>query len=343
MARTPTVYRWDDPGAPDLNAIMPTSADKNKLLIHTILKACLVDGYGTKSAAGWTMPLEEIVSDSCRFVLTNAANTGSLLYEGGSFSGGATNMSANTLWACSSVSNMDSPVNAWSFGCKYSNRGAATGTVFHKTGVYFAQNCDNWVVVANENSVVLAIGTSAVDFNLGSAAGPGVSTSGFVVFGAMADLLSPIQGDFYIAGGGSGSYTSVSQNRGFVSNLLTSNIDILGISKADSHNYKYVPYTVEKTYSPLSAWLPFPLVYNQYGPSAPDGNASSRLYFSAALPAVKKLLLCPYNFSTLNDFMMSNSFEYGKEFTYLSSQWVVFKAVDDIVNVVSLDPAEWGA
>ena len=41
-----TVYRWDDPYAPKL------SASPGALI--NVLSACLVDGYGSKSGAGWT-------------------------------------------------------------------------------------------------------------------------------------------------------------------------------------------------------------------------------------------------------------------------------------------------
>ena len=46
------VYRWDDEGAPSLN--------KTAGCMMHIFKACLITGYGTKSAAGWTMPYEDL-------------------------------------------------------------------------------------------------------------------------------------------------------------------------------------------------------------------------------------------------------------------------------------------
>ena len=47
-----SVYRWDDENAPKL--------DKSAGCVSTILKACLVTGYGTKQGAGWTMPYEDL-------------------------------------------------------------------------------------------------------------------------------------------------------------------------------------------------------------------------------------------------------------------------------------------
>lgn len=46
-----TVYRWDDAGAPQLTNGKPSE-------IIDILKKCLVEGYGTKAGAGWSIAFE---------------------------------------------------------------------------------------------------------------------------------------------------------------------------------------------------------------------------------------------------------------------------------------------
>ncbi len=346
MARTPTVYRWDDPGAPDLNAIMPTANDKILLFMHTVLKACLVDGYGTKAAAGWTMPHEEFTSNGCRFVLRNSAGSGSLLYEGGMFSGGGNDLKATAVWACSAVPSMDSPINAWSYKTKYEDRDTVSGADFHKAGTFDVSASDGWVVVANENTVIFITGKSGVDFNASSSSAPAAANSGVLIFGVMHDGLggvaNPEIGDFYIAGGVGGSYTGYSWYAG-IGAAFTSTVGITGLAKEGVHGYSYKKPQLERTYSPLSAWLPIPMVYMQYGASAPDGDSATRLHFSAMLPGIRKLILHPYNAASLNEFMNNNAFEYGKSFSYLGGQWVVFKALDDVVQVISLAPAEWGA
>lgn len=48
-----TVYRWDDAGAPQLTNSKPSE-------IIAILKKCLVDGYGTKAGAGWSVAFEDV-------------------------------------------------------------------------------------------------------------------------------------------------------------------------------------------------------------------------------------------------------------------------------------------
>ena len=47
------LYSYDDVGAPVLG-------DSNDGSLLSILRACLVDGYGTRTAAGWTMPFSDL-------------------------------------------------------------------------------------------------------------------------------------------------------------------------------------------------------------------------------------------------------------------------------------------
>ncbi len=46
----PTLYKWDDPGAPQL--------DGSKGCILNVIVKCLVEGYGTKAGAGWEMVID---------------------------------------------------------------------------------------------------------------------------------------------------------------------------------------------------------------------------------------------------------------------------------------------
>ncbi|CAG36323.1 hypothetical protein [Desulfotalea psychrophila] len=57
----PTVYRWDDPNAPVLCGFPNTICD--------VIKACLVDGYGTgddrkESPGGWTVSHEQLLAEN---------------------------------------------------------------------------------------------------------------------------------------------------------------------------------------------------------------------------------------------------------------------------------------
>ncbi len=48
----PTVYRWDDTDAPVLNGLAGSG--------WNMVKKCLVEGYGSKAAAGWTILFEDV-------------------------------------------------------------------------------------------------------------------------------------------------------------------------------------------------------------------------------------------------------------------------------------------
>jgi hypothetical protein len=52
MSQAVTVYRWDDPGAPQMPDGKPSE-------ILNVLMKCLVEGYGSKSPLGWTRPFHD--------------------------------------------------------------------------------------------------------------------------------------------------------------------------------------------------------------------------------------------------------------------------------------------
>ena len=60
------VYRWDDAGAPVL--------DKKANCVATILKACLVTGYGAKTDAGWTLAFEDLATKTKVFNVKSDTN-----------------------------------------------------------------------------------------------------------------------------------------------------------------------------------------------------------------------------------------------------------------------------
>lgn len=62
---TPTVYKWTDADAPMPETYGSSSHYGQKYFLE-ILKACLVDGYGTKPAAGWTLEHWDETEDAYR-------------------------------------------------------------------------------------------------------------------------------------------------------------------------------------------------------------------------------------------------------------------------------------
>lgn len=60
MAQPVTVYRWDDPGAPQITGRTPAE-------ILDVLTKCLVDGYGAKAPLGWTRPFYDGATQAAAF------------------------------------------------------------------------------------------------------------------------------------------------------------------------------------------------------------------------------------------------------------------------------------
>lgn len=74
----PIVYRWDDDGAP----IMTGEAGS----FVNVLKACLVNGYGTKPAAGWTLEYDNVDNTSAAFRNNPITGTGFFFSVEGQYS-----------------------------------------------------------------------------------------------------------------------------------------------------------------------------------------------------------------------------------------------------------------
>ncbi|WP_412522072.1 hypothetical protein [Shewanella algae] len=60
MSLPVTVYRWDDPGAPQFS-------NRSAADWINILRKCLVDGYGNKAPAGWSVAFDNSVNDEIAF------------------------------------------------------------------------------------------------------------------------------------------------------------------------------------------------------------------------------------------------------------------------------------
>ncbi|SQH76935.1 conserved protein of unknown function [Shewanella benthica] len=73
MSLPVTVYRWDDPGAPQL--VLSDIKPSNWI---DILKKCLIDGYGAKAGLGWTMPF--VSPDGFTTVFRNSSSEASGSY-----------------------------------------------------------------------------------------------------------------------------------------------------------------------------------------------------------------------------------------------------------------------
>ena len=176
-----TVYRWDDPGAPVLSN--PSAGS-----LIGVLDACLVNGYGTKPAAGWTK----------EFSGTNLAayrqGAGSMCYlrvnDGtGSFKA--------TARGYESMTDVDTGTNDFPTAAQLVN------------GIYIALSTSvtavqkPWIVLADEKRFYLWVGASVL--TAASALSASTTWQGLFFFG---DIVSFRPGDTYccqIAGSDSSS------------------------------------------------------------------------------------------------------------------------------------------
>ncbi len=97
------VYKGNDTGAPTLDGTVGSLID--------VLKACLVDGFGSKAAAGWTLALEDAPNNKAIFRNDAVNGTGryfrvqddGVVYSG--HGGGAAHMA--TIRGCESYTDID--------------------------------------------------------------------------------------------------------------------------------------------------------------------------------------------------------------------------------------------
>lgn len=111
-----TVYRWDDPGAPQM-----TTANGTANELKAVLDACLINGYGSKAPLGWS----KIFDDSNGVVYQNKVSSGGsggmvrLWPKSGNWSTASTAFaSCLALQSAKSYTNSSTPVKpsqAWPF------------------------------------------------------------------------------------------------------------------------------------------------------------------------------------------------------------------------------------
>lgn len=94
-----TVYRWDDAGAPQITDTTP------KTWID-IFKACLVNGYGNKAPAGWTIPFEDLNANKVVFRNSTSDGSGGCI-QFWSVSGGNSPSDVLVYKAAKSMPNLD--------------------------------------------------------------------------------------------------------------------------------------------------------------------------------------------------------------------------------------------
>ena len=209
----PTVYRSDDPGAPVWN---------NQNGFVDVLKACLVNGYPGRAAAGWSVLYDDFAT-SGNLSLTNSAGSGVLgVYH--PLTSGLLQRSP-IIYCAEAMQDASHPVN----GRSYLNGFADTAAIpfgtndWHYTGLYRQDYGTDWVVIASENFCVMFYcantGASLLFGSPQSHFFAGTYSPLMLGFGAIDSVIglgggesAVLQGNFYVVGGarGQGSANPIS-------------------------------------------------------------------------------------------------------------------------------------
>lgn len=198
----PTIYRWDDPGAPSL-----TNAGS---AVYEIIKACLVDGYSGKPAAGWATLYDSWGSNG-RASIQNSGKSGVL----GMLRPSGTHEST-MLYVADGMADQNTPVAAKSGRILISDLDTVDANSRRYQRALEVGIPNEWVVIANANFAILWTIGDGNSFNGPATDATGITGLYSMAFGALDSCRglgkgqSALLGNFVILGG----YHNVS-NRGY--------------------------------------------------------------------------------------------------------------------------------
>jgi len=201
----PTIYYSDDAGAP----VLTNGQDA----FYQVLKACLIDGYGSKAAAGWSVVYDDWAA-SGHASFTNAGQSGVL-----GLVRATTTDYPPFMYVAEAMIDAQTAVNARS-----GERAIADITTDFVEGssevtqrpVSYKSHYPYWCVVANENFawVWMSSGSTLLTTGLSSLAYSVVGFGAIRHFRGLGDISSPTLGNFSIFGGTNTNYMALQSNRG---------------------------------------------------------------------------------------------------------------------------------
>lgn len=142
MALPVTMYRWDDPGAPQLSQTQGSAVD--------VIKKCLIDGYGTKEPAGWV--IEEISSDNKNMIFSPKSRAWMyLIYDDG----------RNSYWgnrgamvgAIDAYNSIEEPISSLNYS-DWTSRPRNDPSYYNQV---IDKIASKWVILADEESFYLLL------------------------------------------------------------------------------------------------------------------------------------------------------------------------------------------
>lgn len=201
----PTLYRYDDPGAPVFRA------GRNGL--RDILLGCLVNGYGDTNPAGWSVVYDDW-ENSGNISFVNDSESGILgLWHPGT----SDNSNGPLMYAAEGMQSEFQPVNGRSGALSVSDLSTLTLSSAESGGGHFAsyyRTTDGmrWVIVANENFAIVILersytGTGYLEGNPQAYFSPQHSVPDLLAFGAidteygLGSGADAVLGNFFVLGG----------------------------------------------------------------------------------------------------------------------------------------------
>jgi len=153
----PTVYRWDDAEAPVLCGVKGSMAD--------VLKACLIDGYTGKAAAGWQMEFQNLDKTKTAFRNNPTTCTGFFLLVDESLNGNTAYMTG-----CELMSDIDTATGLYKT-TPYTIYKSSTSNTIPRPWMVIATEkffyLVTWYGVTGDESVILPPNTKNYIFMFG--------------------------------------------------------------------------------------------------------------------------------------------------------------------------------
>lgn len=129
-----TLYKWDDAGAPQVVDGRPSE-------YINVIKKCLVDGYGTKAPAGWSVAEEDVANTYLALRNDEAAGGSGGVFEIKMVTNDDAGAAFDVTSYCDYVSNAQK------------NRGYATSRYDrHSTSISMLKN---WIVIATKTAFII--------------------------------------------------------------------------------------------------------------------------------------------------------------------------------------------
>ncbi|KJS00895.1 MAG: hypothetical protein VR65_10850 [Desulfobulbaceae bacterium BRH_c16a] len=200
----PIVYRWDDGNAPVLAGALGYT-------LVQLLKACLVDGYGSKAAAGWTMPYDDGTVNPRIGVFRNNPVTGTGRY----LQVNSTALATSIVQGYEDMTDHITGVNKFSNTTLYSMESTAANTTARP-----------WVLIADDRFFILTVWPNVTAGSFNPAANCVSSTTNSIKALFFGDGI-PIRGDdtnFCMLGAETSTYYYWSRNLYFGNHTSTTNV-----------------------------------------------------------------------------------------------------------------------